>query len=133
MNVLFLDKLSATVFHNLLNQPGNDYVQDWLLRFFIGAWCDRATDFSVDLEPRDLVRNQHGSLCQLRLSINACDVFRHPEFPEILLTDEVNWSLWSYKVDDYGLIIPKQDPIRVIVGGLINHGDLEKPSWSSHT
>ena len=133
MNVRFLDKLSATVFHDLLRQPGNDYVQDWLMRFFTGAWCDHANDFAIDLEPRDLFSNQAGQAGELRLSIRASNIYRHPDFPEILLTDDVDWSVWSYPIDHYGMIPTNVEPDRLIVGGLINHGTLEKPSWSSHT
>lgn len=133
MNIRFLDKLSATVFHNILNQPGNLYVQNWLMRFFTGAWCDRVADFDVNLEGRALFSNQRGELGELRLSTNAVDVYRHPEFSEILLSDEFDWSVWAYPVDPYGMIHVENKVNRIIVGGLINHGTWDKPQWSSHT
>jgi hypothetical protein len=66
-----------------------------------------------------------------------------------LIAGEFNWAVYGVPVDNYGMagdldlyLTPNNRPIvdlyltpnnRLIVGGLVNHGSDEDPSWSSHT
>ena len=133
MNVKFADKLSATVFHNVMTQHNTEFLHYWLLRFFKGGWCDHATDFYPDTDTNALWYNQSGQLGELRIACHSRDVYRDPEFPDVLLSDHFDWSIWGVPVDNYGLPIEGVKPERILVGGLVNHGDLANPSWSSHT
>ena len=132
MNVRFEDKFSATCFHNTLDQPGHEYLGRWLLRFFTGGWCDHESDFPEDLRVLDLWTNQHGELGELRIACSTKDAYRHPDFPDVLISDYFDWSIWGLPVDNYGRPKKGQEN-RIMVGGLMNHGDLENPSWSSNT
>ena len=133
MNVKFMNKLSATVFHNVMAQPGNEYLHTWLLRFFTGGWCDRTTDFPEDGDPTSLWCRQAGKMGELHIWAPNRDIFRHPEYPDVLLSNHFDWSVRGIPVDNYGEPLPNADHERILVGGLMNHGDLTTPSWSSHT
>lgn len=133
MNVKFMNKLSATVFHNVMAQPGNEYLHQWLLRFFQGGWCDHRADYPEDGDPTSLWCRQAGKMGELHIWCPNRDIFRHPDYPDVLLSNYFDWSIRAISVDNYGEPIPDADHERILVGGLVNHGDLTTPSWSSHT
>lgn len=133
MNVRFVDKFSATVFHSTMEQPYNEYLGRWLLRFFTGGWCDHESDFPEDIAVPELWRYQSGELGELRIACSTRDVYRHPDFPDVLISDYFDWSIWGLPVDVFGQPREGAAPTRIMVGGLLNNGTLENPSWSSNT
>ena len=134
MNVQFADKLSATCWHHTSMADKTKYLDNWLMRFFHGGWADRDDDFSDDLTTRELWKNQHGTLGVLVLSVPVSSIYRDTGD---LIANEFNWAVYAVPVDIYGQVDNLGSRLtsdnRLIVGGLVNHGSDEDPSWSSHT
>ena len=134
MNVLFTDKLSSTCWHHTAMNDKTKYLDNWLLRFMHGGWCDRDTDHPEGVPPSELWKNQHGTLGVLCISVDVSSIDRDTGE---LIAGEFNWAVYGVPVDNYGqagdldLYLARGN--RLIVGGLVNHGSDEDPSWSSHT
>jgi hypothetical protein len=131
MNVQFTDKLSATCWHHTSMADKTKYLDNWLLRFFHGGWADRDDDHPEDVPVRDLWKRQRGAMGVLVLSVDVSSINRSTGD---LIANEFDWAVFAVPVDTYGLM--QGDPNannRLIVGGLVNHGSDEDPSWSSHT
>jgi hypothetical protein len=110
------------------------YLDNWLLRFMHGGWCDRDTDHPQDLTTRELWKNQRGAMGVLVLSVFESSIDRDTGD---LIAGEFNWAVYAVPVDSYGQVDNLGSRLtpdnRLIVGGLVNHGSDEDPSWSSHT
>jgi hypothetical protein len=130
MNVKFTDKLSATCWHNMTQEPGGEDLDRWLLRFFHAGWCDRDDDFSRGLTVEDLWCRQSGDMATLHVGVDTRDVCRQPD--GTLTTNEFSWSVTSHPVDVYGTppdALKLEGRITLMVGGLIYRDQ----QWSSHT
>jgi hypothetical protein len=150
MNIVFDDKLSATCWHNLMGDPGHrDHLLRWITPFLWGAWSrsnpgDIPIRDPAETPPRPDWRGTTGHLSVLHIHTcsNDCYVDVDSEtglesFPT-WFTGEFSWGVYSYPVDDYGCLPPRDQQPRdrahlIIHGGLINHGSHTEPSWSSHT
>ena len=134
MNVQFADKLSATCWHHTAMNDKTKYLDKWLLRFMHGGWADCADDFPNDLSTRELWKNQRGAMGVLVLSVDVSSINRATGD---LIAGEFNWSVYAVPVDSYGQVDNIGSRLTsdncLIVGGLINHGSDEDPSWCSHT
>ena len=136
MNVKFADKLSATCWHNMTQQPGGEGLDRWLLRFFHAGWCDRDDDFQQDAPARgdnctvDLWCRQSGDMATLHVGLDTRNVCRQPD--GTLTTNEFSWMVTSHPVDVYGMspdALKLKGRMTLIVGGLIYRDQ----QWSSHT
>lgn len=100
MNLKFTDKTSEISFTNALKE--SKVVQNWLI--------NKLSDY------------QKVSV-QVTLEIQI-DPWTKTEKPSY------NWSIYSQKIDDYGLPINKDEFKGILNGGLIHRGD---NNYSSHT
>lgn len=127
MNVHFVDKLSATVFHNMAREEQNqEFFQSWLLNKLLGAWCDRESDFTNG------PRAPSGTLGTLHIAVNPKDVTGTSTY--LLTTNNFDWWVTEQRVDTYcGQPDPDHLPKLLMVGGLYNSGTLNDPHWGSHT
>ncbi len=135
MNIIFADKLSDTLFTEELRHDAGGYLPHWLLTRMQGAYCMRHTDHPQDVPPWELYKSQHGQMPVLVIAANTRDVERHND---ILRTHYFDWAVYGLPVDNYGQV--QGDPLgqcvnsnRIVNGGLVNHGSLDQPKWSSHT
>jgi hypothetical protein len=140
MNVKFADKLSATCWHNMTQEPGGEDLDRWLLRFFHGGWCDRDDDFPQDalcaVGDEDLWCRQSGYMATLHVGVATRDVCRKPagraSANGTLTTNEFSWAVTSHPVDVYGMspdASKLEGRMTLMVGGLIYRDQ----QWSSHT
>ena len=136
MNVLFTDKLSATCWHHTAMNDKTKYLDNWLLRFMHGGWCDRDDDFQQDapalgaVGTEDLWRNQAGAMATLHVGVATRDVCRKPD--GTLTTNAFSWAVTSHPVDVYGTppdALKLEGRMTLVVGGLIYRDQ----QWSSHT
>ena len=136
MNVKFADKLSATCWHNMTQEPGGEGLDRWLLRFFHAGWCDRDDDFPQDAPVEDLWCRQSGEFATLHVGVDTRNVCRKPagraSANGTLTTNEFSWMVTSHPVDVYGTppdALKLEGRTTLMVGGLIYRDQ----QWSSHT
>ena len=136
MNVKFADKLSATCWHNMTQEPGGEGLDRWLLRFFHGGWGDRDDDFPQDAPAlgangtEDLWCRQSGEIATLHVGLDSRDVCRQPD--GTLTTNTFSWMVTSHPVDVYGMspdALKLEGRMTLMVGGLVYRDQ----QWSSHT
>lgn len=139
MNIVFADRASQMAFCHAASEPKHqDQIHSWLLRFFMGGW--HTIDGDTPTDPNNAARAHYRGWeahRSPRLTIRAHDLRVAPGLPVgPPTTDEFSWAVHLYPVDSYGIPDPNYTPTRddlIMHGGLINHGDWENPSWSSHT
>ena len=136
MNVKFADKLSATCWHNMTQEPGGEDLDRWLLRFFHGGWGDRDDDFQQDAPSRganctvDLWCRQAGEIATLHVGVDTLNICRQPD--GTLTANTFSWMVTSHPVDVYGMspdALKREGRTTLMVGGLIYRDQ----QWSSHT
>ena len=130
MNINFNDKLSSHLFHGLMcHEQHREQLASWLLRFFGGGWHNHEEeDFPLGERPQ--FDRQGGTIQTLYISASLYDLVLREDGTQY--TSEFGWAVISEAVDEYGRVRP-ENQVRLINGGLINHGSFDAPDWSSHT
>lgn len=131
MNVEFPDRLSAVCFHNMVRDAKHrEQFMDWLTTFMWGSWMQDSGSWELNSRGRPDWAKQSGRMARLVIGVYNNSVYMTEDGP---MATEFDWAVQDAEVDKYGQLPDKPEWQRVINGGWINHGDHEKPDWSSHT
>jgi hypothetical protein len=147
MNIVFDDKLSATCWHNLMGHDAHrDHLLKWITPFLWGAWSrSNPDDIPIrdanEAPPKPDWRGAKGYMSVLRIRTCSNDCYMDPNSADLesfptWFAGEFSWGVYSYAVDDYGMLpetLPRNRASLMIHGGYINHGSHAEPHWSSHT